>query len=71
MMCVEQKLNEAFNHVKNYLNDTDDEDVKVLHQMCSYCERYNGQEHDFSECRGTPCFNCWLAYVYLQWETSF
>ena len=70
-MPIEDKLNQAYHHVKPYLNDLTDPVVKVLHRMCSHCDRYCGEEHDFDECWNTPCFNCWLALEYLDWESSW
>lgn len=46
---VERKIEEAYVHIEDYLNDT--ACVPLLHEMCSKCEMWCGtEEHDYSEC---------------------
>ena len=63
---VEKKLKEAYEHIKPYMKDD-----ASLSNLCHYCERYMGSQHDYEECRYRECFRCWLAMVYLKWETSY
>lgn len=65
---VERKLEEAYQHMKPYLNT---ESAPELFAMCNLCEKWDGKAHDFSGCRNMPCFKCWLGLAYLKWETSY
>lgn len=65
---VENKLQEAYQHIKYYIGT---EDAQELNEMCQFCEKYCGKEHDYFECENMPCFRNWLAMVYLKWETSY
>lgn len=62
---VENKIEEAYNHIKPYIKYSGE-----LKSMCSNCEKYCGDEHDYSECRNLNCFKFYLSYVYLNWEDS-
>lgn len=62
---MNERFDEAYRHIKPYIKD-----ARELHSMCSRCERYCGEMHDFSECREEWCFKFWLAYVYLKWLLS-
>ncbi len=64
---LERKLEEAYQHMKPYI---DKEVSPELLSMCRYCERWVGYAHDYEECRSMPCFRNWLGYAYLKWETS-
>ena len=65
---VNRRLQEAYEHIKPYMCK---ENCPQLYDMCAYCEKWYGEEHDYSECEKMPCFKNWLAYEYLTWETSF
>lgn len=62
-----QQLDESYKHVKPYLHKNCDE----LKEMCSCCECYCGEQHDYEECRKKPCFNFFLAFKYLEWNNSY
>ena len=70
-MRVETKnnINCAYNNVKKYLNDV--KVTKELREMCKYCEKYCGNEHDYTECEDMMCFKFWLAYTYLDVTNSY
>ena len=63
---MQRKIEESYNHIMNYLKDQ-----KILKDMCSHCENYSGEEHDYKECLSMPCFICYLGYEYLKWQTSW
>lgn len=63
---IKEKLEEAYNHSLPYI-----EEYQILNSMCKRCERFAGKEHDYAECRHEPCFECFLAYAYLVWATSY
>lgn len=63
---MERRINESYRHIKPYLKQID-----ILKDMCSHCEKYCGEEHDYNECLGTPCFTCYLGYEYLKWQSSY
>lgn len=62
---IERKLDEAYKHIKPYIP------TEELSEMCKSCEAWCGKKHDYSECKDRMCFKCWLALVYLKWETSY
>ena len=67
-------IEEAYQHVENYLNDPHDPDTSVglLHSMCSGCECFCGiEKHDYSECRHKPCFKLFLGYDYAEWSEAW
>ena len=68
---VERKLNEAYQHIKRHINDSNV--GSELRKMCACCECWypNPEEMDYKQCFDKPCFKFWLAYVYLDWETAF
>lgn len=70
MSRVGEKLQEAYKHIKPYM-DKEEGSFGELCKMCHYCEKWYGKEHDDSECENMPCFKFWLAYVYLNWGTSW
>ena len=39
--------------------------------MCNYCEKYCGNEHNYTECEDMMCFKFWLAYTYLDVTNSY
>ena len=59
---MESQLEEAHKHIEPYLKDQTE-----LSEMCKFCERYCGKNHDYSECTDMMCFKFYLAYVYLDW----
>ena len=63
---IKRKLSEAYAHIKPYIKDE-----MELKSMCKNCERYMGDNHDSNECYNIPCFQFYLAYVYLRWDTSY
>ena len=63
---MQRKIEESYKHIKPYLDEQ-----KILKDMCKYCERYCGKQHDYEECLDMPCFKCYLGYEYLKWETSW
>jgi len=63
---VDRKLQEAYDHIKPYMKEQ-----KSLSELCKQCEGWMGGYHDYEECRDKMCFKCWLAMVYLEWETSY
>ena len=65
---IERKLEECYQHILPYIHDDDDEEIQILKSMCERCERYNGKEHDYSECRNEPCFICYLGFEYMCWD---
>lgn len=67
---MEFKLNATYDHIKHYLNDTDNEDsIKLLHNMCKRCENFGGiEKHDYSECRHEPCFILFLGFENMCWD---
>jgi hypothetical protein len=67
--ATEQKINECYGHISPYLKDK--ECLKELRKMCDSCEKYCGDEHDYSECKDSQCFKFYLAYEYLEWNASF
>lgn len=62
----EQRIEESYVHIKPYLAQQDE-----LYLMCRDCERWNGKEHDYTECRDRPCFIFWLAFKYLKWSLGY
>ncbi len=65
---INRKLEEAYKHIKPYM---DRKNCPQLYDMCAYCEKWCGDEHNYKDCENMPCFKNWLAYVYLKWEASF
>lgn len=63
---VNTKLEESYNHIKPYIKECPE-----LLTMCSICEKWYGEDHDYDECKGYPCFRFWLAYKYLEWESNY
>ena len=68
MTKLERQLEESYNHIKPYISA---ENTTELFSMCKNCERWCGEEHDYSECRDLPCFKFWLGYEYLKWCNSW
>lgn len=68
MERLERKLEEAYQHMKPYM---DEGNAPELFAMCKRCGKWCGTSHDYEECRDTPCFKNWLGYSYLRWETSW
>lgn len=66
---VERKINEAYLHIKPYLDD--EETTESLVEMCQNCECYCGEEHNWDECCDKACFRFWLAYIYLEWCDAY
>ena len=64
-----KQLDESYNHIKPYLND--ESITPELRQMCLNCERYCGNEHDYTECCNMMCFKFYLAFEFLEWSNSF
>lgn len=67
---VDNQIEEAYNHIKQYLNNPEHNTTDDLRTMCQNCECYCGNEHDYEECKEKNCFRFWLAYVYLEWYLS-
>lgn len=71
---IQSKLDETYNHVRPYLH-VDGKNaspaIKALHEMCSTCEVFTGDEHDYTECKNRPCFECFLGYEYACWCDSW
>lgn len=65
-IIMREKLDKSYRHIKPYLKDQD-----ILCKMCRRCEKYCGKQHDYAECLNMPCFKCFLAYAYLEWEASW
>lgn len=63
---VKQKLEEAEVHIKPYIKEQ-----KCLNEMCKRCEAYCGKEHNYEECKDMWCYKFYLAYVYLEWISSY
>lgn len=63
---VNKKLEEAYEHIEPYMKED-----QLLKELCSRCEEYMGQEHDYEECRNKICFDMYLATVYLLWTTAW
>lgn len=63
---VNKKLEEAYEHIKPYMKED-----PLLKELCAQCEKYNGQEHNYEECRNKVCFDIYLAAVYLRWVTAW
>ena len=68
-MGIEKKLEECYQHIKPYLGN--EEDTPLLNEMCKMCEFWNGEEHDYEECRNKACFKLFLGYQYLCWEDGY
>ena len=66
---TERQINESYDHMKPYLSDTDDCGTE-LREMCEYCERYCGDNHEYEDCLNMACFRFYLAYEYLEWINS-
>ena len=66
---TKRQLEETYKHMSNYMKD--EESTAELREMCKYCERYCGMEHDYKECRDMMCFKFWLAFEYLEWSNSW
>lgn len=47
------------------------EESPELYDMCKYCEKYTGSDHDYTECRSMQCFKNWLALEYLDWINGY
>ena len=62
----QRKLDEPYQHIQPYLASQE-----ILKDMCSYCENWCGERHNYEWCLDMPCFKCFLGYSYLQWETSW
>lgn len=62
----ECQLEEAWQHKQPYIKK--DEELK---EMCSNCEAYYGEDHDYTECRNRMCFKFYLAHVYLSWSNGW
>lgn len=64
-----RQLEETRAHMANYMHHEDS--VEELHAMCSHCEAFCGNEHDYAECEDRLCFKFWLAFQYLEWMNSW
>ncbi len=63
---VNKKLEEAYEHIKPYMKED-----QLLKELCSQCEKYSGQDHNYEECRNKICFDMYLATTYLLWATAW
>ena len=63
---VKRKLEEAEKHIMPYIKEKE-----CLREMCKRCELFRGEEHDYSKCKNMWCYKFFLAYVYLEWESSY
>lgn len=63
---VNKKLEEAYEHIKHHMKED-----QLLKELCSQCEKYRGQEHDYEKCRNKICFDMYLATSYLHWVTAW
>lgn len=61
-----RNIEEAYVAKLPYIQRTSECYPELL-SMCKNCEQWCGPGHDYTECKGMPCFNFFLAYVYLQW----
>lgn len=67
---TKDNIEEAYQHLKSYLNNEDCCDE--LHDMCMCCEKFCGtKEHDYSECRELSCFQNYLGFFYLNWSNGY
>ena len=62
---IENQMEEAYVHIKPYLKSQ-----LELVEMCKYCEKYCGKEHDYEHCKEMMCFKFYLAYEYLNWTNN-
>ena len=60
---MEHQLEEAYKHIKPYMDE--DEMLKKLCLTCPYKSKAKSTNYEF--CKDKPCFQCYLAYVYLDW----
>ena len=62
---IDQRIEEYYQSIfKTYGN-------AEIFDMCKNCEKWNGKDHDYEECRGSACFRFFCAYGYLKWATSW
>lgn len=47
------------------------EDDENLKKMCSRCDKWCGEEHDYNECVDMPCFIFYRAFEYLELVNSY
>ena len=66
---TKRQLEECYKHMKPYLSDK--EENAELYEMCKKCPNYNGENHDFENCREKWCFKFYLGWQYLEWVNSF
>lgn len=60
------KISQAYDYIKKHLG-TETE----LKSMCQHCESYCGEKHNYEKCLNMPCFQFYLSYVYLEWNSSY
>lgn len=63
---VNKKLEEAYEMEKPYMKEN-----QLLKELCTRCEKYKGQEHNYEECQDMICFDMFLATEYLLWATAW
>lgn len=62
----ERQLEEAWQHIQPYIGQEAE-----LKEMCTHCENYCRDKHDYDDCRNQMCFKFYLAHVYLSWCNAY
>ena len=71
-MTEMHKLSKVDRRIEEYYQSVfEDYGDDEIFDMCKNCEKWNGKDHDYKECRGSACFRFFCAYGYLKWATSW
>jgi len=57
---TKKSIDRDLNRIMPYVNEDED-----LQQMCKYCERYCGKEHNYENCLNMKCFTFYRCYSLL------
>lgn len=71
LKITEEQIEDVYQRNIHYPGSFSKEESPELHEMCKNCEKYVGDNHDYSECRDSQCFKNWLAYEYLNWINGY
>ena len=63
---TQEQLKEDLPRIMRYANQDEE-----LEEMCSRCKEWSGEEHDYSECLGKPCFTFYRAFKYLDFANGW
>lgn len=63
---TKEQLKNDLPRIMMYIDEFDE-----LKEMCSHCEKWYGEKHDYTECLNSPCFTFFRAFEYLEFSNSY